>query len=194
MIEKEYYAHLDNFVGVFTMLKAYFAGQFPQHGCRLEITYDEEVDMEGAKEVAATLNGNEVVIVIDVTGVRTTKNFTIEKLQNKRLRKFVKACLAESEQFRDTFDLFVGCPDPICLEDETNVYSKTTPFTFFFGIPVRGGDYNEGPVRCWVRDVEVASEALAFLVDQITANFDAEVVDKSALEIEEPINLFEEEE
>ena len=91
------------------------------------------------------------------------------------------------------------------------MYSHTTPFTFFFGIPVRGGDYNEGPVRCWVRfesyffivrfekyqqhffshlpfhrDVEIATEALAFLVTQITANFDATIIDISSLEIEEP--------
>ena len=54
--EVEYYGHMDNFGGVYAVMKAYFSGKLPQKGVRIEVTYGEETDMEGAKEVARTIN------------------------------------------------------------------------------------------------------------------------------------------
>jgi hypothetical protein len=193
-IEEEYYAHLDNFAGVFAVLKGYFGGLYPQHRCRIEITYGEETDMEGAREVAYTLKSTDVVIVVDVTGTATQKNFVIEKCRNKQLRKFIQSKLNNHPKFLHQYDLYVGCPDPICVEDETNVYSNVTDFTFFFGIPVRGGDYNDGPVKCWVNDIEVAGEALGFLAREIVENFKIQKSASSSYQIEDGIDmLFEEE-
>jgi len=61
---------------------------------------------------------------------------------NRKLRNFLKDVLTEANI---SFDLYSGCPDPIASQDETDVYRSVTEFTFFLGLPVRGGDYNSGP-------------------------------------------------
>eukprot|EP01102_Stenamoeba_stenopodia_P003201 TRINITY_DN1312_c1_g1_i1.p1 TRINITY_DN1312_c1_g1~~TRINITY_DN1312_c1_g1_i1.p1 ORF type:complete len:235 (+),score=49.56 TRINITY_DN1312_c1_g1_i1:103-807(+) len=170
--EVEYYGHMDNFGGVYAVMKAYFSGKLPLKGVRIEVTYGEETDMEGAKEVAKTINVSDIVIVVDVTGTKTTKNLVIEKCRNKRLRKFVKRVLEEAGI---QADLYSNCPDPIATQDETNVYGKITDFTFFLGLPTRGGDYNEGPVRCFKKDLNALSKALVVLTHELQ-NFTTEKV------------------
>ena len=77
-----------------------------------------------------------------------------------------------------SYDLYRDCPDPIADQDETNVYGKKTKFTFFFGIPTRGGDYNDGPVSCYQSDIEKCSEALIALVNGLHSVFPFEEIQK----------------
>jgi hypothetical protein len=127
--------------------------------------------MEGARSVAETLTPADVVIVIDVTGTRTDKDITIEKCPNERLRKFIGEVLA-AHQPPISFDLYAGCPDPICSQDETDIYRDVTEYTFFLGLPVRGGDFNDGPVHCWKRSVDGVTEAVVALTNAIVERFD----------------------
>jgi hypothetical protein len=45
----------------------------------------------------------------------------------------------------------------------------------FVGLPVRGGDYNDGPVYCWKRSIDGISNALAVLC-QALQSFETEDV------------------
>jgi len=67
--EIEYYGHLDNFAGVYAVMKAYFSGRMPTKGVRIEVTYGEETDMEGAKEVSRTLNVSEATLLFFLSSV-----------------------------------------------------------------------------------------------------------------------------
>lgn len=127
--------------------------------------------MEGARNVAATLKAADIVIVIDVTGTPTDKDFVIEKCFNKSLRKFITKAL-ESHRPSLSFDIYPGCPDPVCSQDETDVYRKVTDFVFFLGVPVRGGDYNGGPVYCWKKSIDAISEAVIALTNALVDNFE----------------------
>jgi len=158
----QYFGHQDNFAGVYIVMNALFSGKLTPKKIRIEITYKEETTMEGAREVAKTLDKSNIVIVLDVTGTVTTKNFVIEKCRNKRLRQFI---IKELDMHKDLFsyDIYSGCPDMICDQDETNVYGKITDYTFFFGIPTRHGDYNEGEVLCYQEDIEKCVTGLIVL-------------------------------
>ena len=72
-----YHGHMDNFVGVYGVMKAYFSGRITNDHTRIELTYDEEVDMMGAQEVARTLNDKDTVIIVDVTATPTSKDLVI---------------------------------------------------------------------------------------------------------------------
>ena len=186
--EVEYYGHMDNFGGVHATMKAYFTGELPQERVRIEITYGEETGMDGAREVAETITPQDVVIVVDVTGTVTTNNIVIEKCSNQKLREFVTSVLQNS---KISYEVHSDCPDAIMDIDETNVYSNVTDLYFFLGLPVRGGDYNEGPVYCFAEDIEKLSEALILLTREILDNFKIDQpfsFDLSGLDNEE-INL-----
>lgn len=180
--EDEYYGHMDNFGGVYATMMAYFSGRLPQDKVRIEITYGEETGMDGAKEVANTIESTDVVIVVDVTGTETTKNVVVEKCYHPRLRKLVTNCLQESNV---TFDIYRDCPDPIAFEDETLIYSNITDYYFFLGLPVRGGDYNAGAVYCFKKDIEMLSEALILLTHSILNDFIVEKPSSNVVMIEE---------
>jgi hypothetical protein len=62
--EVEFYGHMDNFGGVHATMKAYFSGKLPRNGVRIEITYGEEIDMEGAKQISRDVQRSDVVIVV----------------------------------------------------------------------------------------------------------------------------------
>jgi hypothetical protein len=144
-----------------------------------------------------------VSIFLDVTGTPTNANIIIEKCWNPRLRTFICQTLSE---LGISYDLYRGCSDPIASQDETDVYSKITDFTFFLGLPVRGGDYNEGnislrllppslsplivvpkltsslsspvkgPVFCFKKDIKAVSKALIVLSQELLTNFRTEAV------------------
>ena len=76
----EVYGHLDNFVGVYALMRAYFSGRLNQDYLRIELTYGEEEDFAGAYEVLDTISHDDLVIVVDVTGIETEKDFTIEHM------------------------------------------------------------------------------------------------------------------
>lgn len=136
-------------------MNAYFSGQMDRDFLRIELTEGEETDYSGANRVLKTLSSEDVVIVVDVTGIETGKDFTIEKCRDKLLRRFIEKALRGMK-----YDLFEDCPDPIADEDETDVYRERCSKVCFVGIPCTGGDYNDGPVFCREKSIEAVSEAL----------------------------------
>jgi len=147
--------HLDNFAGVHAVMNAYFSGMMDLPCLRIELTYGEETDMEGAYEVLQTLSENDVVVVVDVTGTLTNCDITIEKCASPEMQTFVTGAL-EGMSYR----LYEGCPDPVADEDECDVYAEKTERVFFLGIPCYGGDYNTEQVSCRQASITAATEAL----------------------------------
>lgn len=157
----EVLGHLDNFAGVYGVMKAYFSGRIAGTHTRIELTYGEETDMEGAQEVAATLGEKDTVVIVDVTGTATTKELVIEKCGHPAMQAYARAALKGL-----AFDLYADCPDPVSNCDETDVYCRVTPYTFFLGVPCTGGDYNEGQVACRNASIEALAEAVCRLSEQ----------------------------
>lgn len=157
--------HLDNFAGVYVVMQAYFSGKLNYEHLRIELTYDEEGDMDGAYEVRETLNRHDVVMVVDVTGVATQKDFTIEKCKNKKLQNGLHEILRGM-----SYQLYEGCEDPIATGDETDVYSEFCPYTFFLGLPCFGGEfdgnYNAGRVKMQEKTLASATQAIIAIVEQ----------------------------
>jgi hypothetical protein len=152
------HGHLDNFAGVHAVMRAYFSGGLDRGNVRIELTAGEEIDMAGAYRVRSTLAPDDLVVVVDVTGVETAADFTIEKCRLPEVADFVVQALAGLD-----YALFAESPDPISVDDECDVYAETQPFTFFLGIPGTGGDYNVGEVRCREASLAAAAEALVRL-------------------------------
>ena len=119
--DDKYCGHLDNFVGVYGVMKAYFSGGINNDHTRIELTYDEEVDMEGAKQVASTLTDQDIVIIVDVTATPTSKDLVIEKCKNPAMKDYLTQALNGL-----SYDLYSDCPDPVSCFDETDVYSEKT--------------------------------------------------------------------
>jgi len=153
-----FHGHLDNFIGVYAVMNAYFSGRLDLPNVRVELTYGEETDMEGAYEVLDTLSPNDTVVVVDVTGANTQRDFTIEKCASRAMQDFVNKALKGM-----SYDLYEGCPDPVANEDESDVYTQKLQNVFFLGIPCYGGDYNEGEVSCKESGVAAVTEALICL-------------------------------
>jgi len=151
-----YFGHLDNFIGVYAVMQAYFSGKINYGNVRIELTYGEEDGMEGAYKVLKSLHKNDVVIVVDVTGIPTKKDITIEKCSDKRMQHFIKGALDGM-----SYDLFEDCPDPIADEDESDVYREKLTKVCFLGIPCFGGDYNEGMVSSRPKSAKAAEQAVA---------------------------------
>ncbi len=148
--------HLDNFAGVHAVMKAFFSGQLTQPFVRIELTYGEEVDMAGAKQVAKSLRPHDTVIVVDVTGSKTRNDISIEKCPQGKLQEFLRRTLRGMK-----FDLHEGCPDPISNMDEVEVYRRVCSHSFFLGVPCQGGDYNAGAVRCRLSSIDAIAKAIA---------------------------------
>jgi hypothetical protein len=161
--------HLDNFAGVHVVMNAYFSGRMTTDSVRIELTYGEETDMEGACEVRKTLSPGDVVVVVDVTGTETERDITIEKCRSPRMRRFVCAALNGL-----SYALYEGCPDPIADADECDVYGEELDSVFFLGIPCTGGDYNAGVVACREASIRTASEALLRLAERFVADTNAQ--------------------
>lgn len=154
--DKEHYTgHLDNFVGVYAVMKSYFSGEINFPFVRVELTYGEETDFAGALEVSKDLEENDLIVVVDVTGTATDKDFVIEKANNPIIREFLKDALKDL-----SYDLYEGCPDPISDLDEIEIYKSKSPYYLFLGIPCTGGDYNSVDVSCRKNSIEEVSKAL----------------------------------
>ncbi len=151
----DYYGYLDNFVGVHAVMNAYFSGWFDYPCVRIELTYGEETDMEGAYEVMKSLAPGDTVIVVDVTAAETTADITIEKCVDPELRAFVTRALDGV-----SFDLYEDCPDPLIDEDECDVYVEKVKKVCFLGIPCTGGDYNLDMVKARRKSVAAATQAI----------------------------------
>ena len=158
--------HLDNFAGVHAVMNAYFSGKMDVPCLRIELTYGEETDMEGAAEVLRTLSASDVVVVVDVTGTPTSCDITIEKCASPSLQSFVKVALEGM-----SYELHADCPDPVADEDECDVYAEKIQNVFFLGIPCRGGDYNSGEVSCSVASISAATEALIRLSSAFNTSY-----------------------
>jgi acetylornithine deacetylase/succinyl-diaminopimelate desuccinylase-like protein len=158
--EGTFFGHLDNFAGVYAVMKAYFSGKLDKDYLRVELTYGEEEDFEGAKEVLRTLRRHDVVIVVDVTGTRTSKEVVIEKCKDEQLRLFLEEVLDGLP-----YELHKGCPDPITDEDEVDAYGEKLRRVCAMAIPCFGGDYNDEPVSCRQKSIDVTTEALIRVVE-----------------------------
>jgi hypothetical protein len=156
--------HLDNFVGVHAVMRAYFSGRMNFPNIRIELTYGEETDMAGAHEVVETLMPDDVVVVVDVTGTPTGADLVIEKCSSHKMQEFIKGALAGM-----SYELYEGCPDPVAWMDESDVYSEKLENVFFLGVPCTGGDYNRGMVSCRESSVEAVAEALIRLAEAFSA-------------------------
>ena len=150
-----YYGHLDNFVGVFALMNAYFSGNLDYPDIRIELTYGEETDMEGALRVMDTLHSYDTVIVIDVTGAETNSDITIEKCSDPEMQDFIRNALEGL-----SYKMYEDCPDPVADEDESDVYREKVKKVCFLGIPCTGGDYNAGMVTAKAKSVKSATEAI----------------------------------
>ena len=156
-----YLGHMDNFVGVYSVMQAYFSGRMNKDYVRIELTYGEEVGFIGAYEVLNSIKQDDMVIVVDVTGVETKKDIVIEKCMNPCVERFLKETLDP-----ESFDLYKGCKDPVANCDESDVYREISEHVFFLGVPCFGGDYNEIPVGCYQRNIDGISEAICKIVEQ----------------------------
>lgn len=153
-----YSGHLDNFAGVYGVMKAYFSGRITNAHTRIEPTYGEETGMEGARRVAETLTERDTVLIVDVTGTPTTKDLVIEKCVHPAMQEYMREALKGL-----AFDLYIDCPDPVSDCDETDIYSEVTGYCCFLGVPCTGGDYNEGQVSCRKETIEALAEAVCRL-------------------------------
>lgn len=152
--------HLDNFIGVHAVMLAYFSGRINGEDVRIELTYGEEDEFQGAYEVLDTLSADDMVIVVDVTATPTKVDFVIEKCSNPDMRAFVEKALSGM-----SFDIYKDCPDPVAFSDEVDVYSEKCPNTCFLGLPVFGGDYNEEAVLTKASTPLIVAEAICRIVE-----------------------------
>ncbi len=154
-----YLGFLDNFAGVYATMRAYFSGQIQGDHVQIALTEHEETTFEGALRVRNTLNSDDLVVVVDVTGIIGDWDFTIEKCNDLIAQTFVTETLSG---FR--YRLFEDSPDPIAAEDEVDVYREKCPHSFFLGVPCSGGDYNKEAVYCKESSIEAVSQAIIALV------------------------------
>lgn len=166
--------YLDNFVGVHATMLAYFSGRIRAPHTRIELTYGEELGLLGAREVVKTLHTDDVVLVVDVTGVTEPVDFTIEKCSNPAMRAFLESTFRGLK-----FALYEDCPDPVASCDESDVYGKRCPHTAFIGLPCLGGDYNAEPVVCRRESIEAVAEALCRAAESYPA-FAEEIAARAA--------------
>ena len=110
---------LDNFIGVYAVMKSYFSGKLNFDNISIELTYGEESDVEGAYEVLETLDIDDIVVVVDVTGIDTGKTITMEKCSDPWMKGFIEKALSGIP-----FVLYEDCPDPVSDIDESDVYRK----------------------------------------------------------------------
>lgn len=151
----KYIGYLDNFVGVYAAMKAYFSGELDHEFVRIELTYGEEIDFAGAIEVSADVQKDDLVIVMDVTATPTDKDIVIEKAASPIVRKFLEETLTGF-----SYDMYEGCPDPVSNSDEVEVYKHKSDYCFFLGLPCEGGDYNSIEVMCKTISVDECARAI----------------------------------
>lgn len=154
-LDGNYLGHLDNFVGVHAVMRAYFSGRLDFPGVCIELTDGEEVDMAGAREVLRTLSAEDTVVVVDVTGTPTARDLVIEKCRSAEMQALVRRALTGL-----SYELHADCPDPVSDQDECDIYSPHLARVCFLGIPCSGGDYNAGLVSCREASIAAAAEAL----------------------------------
>lgn len=157
-VNNYYKGYLDNFVGVYGVMKAYFSGKITNQHTRIELTYGEETDMRGAREVASTLSNTDIVVVVDVTATPTKKDLVIEKCRKEPMKEFLTSAFEGI-----SYDLYADCPDPVSCFDEVDVYSDVCDYYCFLGIPCEGGDYNNMQVYCTMQSIETLAEAICRL-------------------------------
>ena len=150
-----YVGYLDNFVGVYAAMKAYFSGELDYDYVRVELTYGEEIDFAGALEVAEDVQKDDLVIVMDVTATPTDKDLVIEKAASQQVRDFLAETLTGI-----SYDLYEECPDPVSNSDEVEVYKHKSDYCFFLGLPCSGGDYNSVEVKCKESSIDAAAKAI----------------------------------
>lgn len=141
---------VDNFAGIFTAYAASRKTQAP-----LYLTNYEEIDYDGAIEVAKELDKNMVVIVVDtVTNIQNHDAF-IGNVYNLNVKPFV-------EKFPERVSFKEGYFEE--TEDETFIYGKKNGFkTLYFGVPIPNGYHD---VDNFVA-IEQIDRSTAVLIDLI---------------------------
>ncbi len=158
------YGHMDNFVGVHAVMQAYFSGRLHFPYLRIELTYGEEVDFAGALEVLETVKSHDLIVVVDVTGTPTERDFVVEKCRHPAVRAFLQRAWQGL-----SFDLYEDCPDPVADMDESDVYRRKSEYVFFLGVPLWGGDYNRERVYCKARSIPAIADAICRLAERFPA-------------------------
>jgi len=156
--EGELTGYLDNFAGVYALMKAYFSGEFVGEHGRIVLTDHEETTFQGAEELKLELQPTDLVVVVDVTGIIGDWDFTIEKCMNPLVKSYLDETL---QGFK--YRLFQDSPDPVADSDEVDVYRDKCPYTFFLGVPCSGGDYNQEQVKTTQRSIEEVTRAILAL-------------------------------
>lgn len=80
-----------------------------------------------------------------------------------------------------TYEIWDWCGDPQASQDESDIYRKHCRNTMFLGVPTQGGnysedyhsdgDYNEGPVFCWKKDIEAVSQVINELTNMFVESY-----------------------
>ena len=158
--EDRIHGHLDNFAGVHAVMRAYFSGRLAGGHVRIALTHGEEVDFAGARELLPSLAPDDLVLVVDVTGVEVDADLTLEKCRQRELRNWLAQTLAGLR-----VAIYEDTPDPVADADESDVYAIRCPFTCFVGVLCSGGDYNEGPVDGRESAIAAVSEAICRIAE-----------------------------
>lgn len=142
---------IDNFAGVFVSYEAQ-----KKTGIPLFLTNYEELDYDGAEDVAKTLDKDTLVIVIDTTIDGEDKKAYIGNVYNLDTEE-IKADFSDKILFKDGFYEE--------KEDETWIYGKKYGFkTFYFGVPIKG-EYHSTENKISTEDIEETTKILIDLIN-----------------------------
>jgi len=136
----------------------------------IEFTEDEEVTMDGARQVArANDNKDTMFIVMDVTDQAKGKDFTIENIHRIRIKEIRKAL----ETFRGKYRII-----PVGTESEAWLYKDMGFAVFEVDIPVKNGIHS---LNCQtdLEKIKIAAKAVEALIRYFST--------KLLAEIEEPV-------
>jgi hypothetical protein len=152
---------VDNFAGVFT---AYQASR--KTGSTVYFTNYEELEYDGANDVAQKLNKEDtIVIVVDTIRLSDSKGFpaSIANVYDLDLSGL-------KEQLKNRVD-FVDHPfEP--TEDETWMYGKKYGFkTFYFGVPISGDNYHATDNHATTKAIDEASSILTETINWLKEKY-----------------------
>ncbi len=151
---------VDNFAGVFV---AYQASR--KTGAEVFFTNFEELEYDGAQDVASKLNKDETIVIV----VDTIKNSDAKGYPASIANVYGLDMKAMKEKFKDRID-FIDKPFEE-TEDETWIYGKKFGFkTFYFGVPISGNNYHATDNHVELKAVDKSTEILSEVINFLKAN------------------------
>ncbi len=151
---------VDNFAGVFA---AYQASR--KTGTPVYFTNFEELEYDGARDLAQKLNKEEtIVIVVDTIKLSDAKGYPASIANVYGLD-----VSGMKDKFKDKID-FIDSPfEP--TEDETYIYGKIYGFkTLYFGVPISGDDYHAVDNHVTVKSIDESAEILTEVINWLKEN------------------------